>query len=296
MILVVGATGLVGSEVCRLLSESGSPVRGLVRRTSNPERLAQLSRLGVELAWGDLKDGSSLRDACRGAKTVVSTASSTISRQDGDSIASVDHQGQLDLIDAAEAAGASRFVLTSFPHAEFDFPLQDAKRAVEERLRRGRMAAVILQPTCYMEIWLSPALGFDPANSGARIFGTGQNKLSWISFLDVAACAAAAARSAESAAVPIKLGGPDAMSPLEVVRAAERILGKPCSVEHVPEEALRAQLGAATDPMQQSFAGLMLYCACGDVIDPAEAQRLLNVRPQRSVGAFLQASLGPHST
>ena len=65
-------------------------------------------------------------------------------------------------------------------------------RAIEERLRRGRMTFTILQPTFFTEAWLSPALGFDPARAVARIYGDGHNKISWISFEDVAKFAAAA--------------------------------------------------------------------------------------------------------
>ena len=37
--LVVGATGLLGGEICRMLAERGDKVRALVRPTANPERL-----------------------------------------------------------------------------------------------------------------------------------------------------------------------------------------------------------------------------------------------------------------
>ena len=46
MILVVGATGLLGGEICRLLAGRGNPVRALVRGTSNPDRLARLKSVG----------------------------------------------------------------------------------------------------------------------------------------------------------------------------------------------------------------------------------------------------------
>jgi NADH dehydrogenase len=45
------------------------------------------------------------------------------------------------------------------------------------------------------------------------------------------------------------------------------VSGRTFEVQHVPEEALRAQQAAATDPYQQSFAALMLGYALGDVID-----------------------------
>jgi uncharacterized protein YbjT (DUF2867 family) len=186
MNLIVGATGMLGGEICRLLLEQGQAVRALVRETSNSEKVARLRGLGAEVVRGDLKDRASLEAACRRASAVISTASSTLSRQEGDSIESVDRQGQLNLIEAAEAAGVKHFVLISFPSIDISFPLQSAKRAVEDRLRRGRMMYTILQPTFFTEVWLSPALGFDPAHATAQIYGGGHNKISWISFQDVA--------------------------------------------------------------------------------------------------------------
>ena len=109
MNLIVGATGILGSEICRLLAEKGEPVRALVRATSNPDKVAQLKALKADVVVGDLKDRRSLDAACRGVGAVISTASSTLSRQQGDSIESVDQEGQLNLVDAAEAAGVKHF-------------------------------------------------------------------------------------------------------------------------------------------------------------------------------------------
>lgn len=290
MKLIVGATGMLGGEICRLLAEQGSAVRVLVRDSSNPEKVERLRGLGAEVLRGDLKDRASLEKACRGASVVVSTASSTVSRQEGDSIEHVDRQGQLNLIEASEEVGVKHFILISFPNVEIDFPLQTAKRAVEDRLRRGRMTYTILQPTFFTEVWLSPALGFDPAHATARIYGGGHNKISWISFRDVAKFAAAAVGNPQAVNAVIKLGGPDALSPLDVVRLAEQVVGKRVVVEYVPEEALRAQHGTATDPLQQSFAGLMLYYARGEAIDMAETLRALPVQHLQSVREYLQAT------
>jgi predicted metal-binding membrane protein len=40
MTLVIGATGMLGGEICRLLAEQSRLVRALVRETSNPDRVA----------------------------------------------------------------------------------------------------------------------------------------------------------------------------------------------------------------------------------------------------------------
>lgn len=152
------------------------------------------------------------------------------------------------------------------------------------------MTYTILQPTLFTEVWLSPALGFDPAHGTAQIYGGGHNKINWISFQDVAQFAVAALDNLRATNVVIKLGGPDALSPLEVVRLAEQAVGKTVVVQHVPEEALRAQHGAATDSLQQSFAALMLYYAHGDAIDMADTLRALPVKHLKSVREYLQAT------
>ena len=54
--LVVGATGLVGTEVCRRLREAGHSVRALVRATSTPDKVARLEQLGAAIVTGDVKD------------------------------------------------------------------------------------------------------------------------------------------------------------------------------------------------------------------------------------------------
>jgi uncharacterized protein YbjT (DUF2867 family) len=288
MVLIVGATGMVGGEVCRHLAESGRKVRALVRSTSNPATIAGLKGLGVDVVQGDLKDPASLEAACRGVTAVISTASSTISRQPNDSIDSVDRQGQLNLIGAAEKAGVKQFILISFPNIDIDFPLQSAKRAAEGRLQRGRMTYTVLQPTCFTEIWLSPTLGFDPAQASVRICGDGQNKISWISFQDVARFAVAALDNPRAANATLKLGGPDALSPLQVVHIAEQVVGKKIAVQHVPVEALRAQHDAATDPLQQSMTALMLYFAGGDAVEMAETLKTLPVQRLKSVRDHVQ--------
>ncbi len=291
MNLIVGATGSLGSEICRRLAGQGESIKALVRETSDPEKVAQLKSLGAELVRGDLKDPLSLKTACRDVSAIISTASSTLSRQKGDSIQSVDQQGQWDLVDAAEAAGVKHFVLISFPNIDIDFPLQKAKRAVEDRLRQSQMTHTILQPTFFMEVWLSPALGFDPANAKAQIYGDGHNKISWISFYDVARFAVAALDNPRARNATVKLGGPEALSPLEVVRVVEQSLGKPVVVQHVPEEALRAQYSAATDPLQQSFSALMLYYARGDVIDMTDTRRAFSIEQLKSVREYFQGTV-----
>lgn len=290
MNLVVGATGLLGSEICRLLAAEGKPAKALVRPTSDQNKVAELETLNVEIARGDLKDRSTLDAACWGVHVVISTASSTLSRQEGDSIQTVDLEGQLNLIDAAKAAGVSQFVLISFPQVDVEFPLQTAKRRVEDHLKNSGLTYTILRPTFFMEVWLSPALGFDVANAKAQIYGSGENKISWISYRDVAKFAVASLDNPEARNAVIELGGPEALSPLEVVQVFERMKGGKFDVQYVSEEALKEQRDTASDPLQQSFAGLMLYYSRGDTIDMKKTLQTFPVQ-LTSVKDYAQGTL-----
>jgi uncharacterized protein YbjT (DUF2867 family) len=274
MILVAGSTGLVGGQICLDLAKADKAVRALVRSTGDRTKMERLKSLGIELAEGDLKDRSSLDAACSGVQTVVSTASSTLSRQAGDTIETVDRDGELSLVEAAKAAGARHLIFVSFPPFAEDFPLNRAKRAVEERLKESGMAYTILWPTFFDEVWLSPALGFDGVNAKARIYGSGENKIHWISYFDVAAFAAACVDNPAARNKTIQLGGPEALSPLDVVRIFKQATDRKFAVEHVREEDLAAQKATATDSLSESFAGLMLSLARGDTIDTTECRTL----------------------
>ena len=148
-----------------------------------------------------------------------------------------------------------------------EFPLQTAKREVEQHLTESGMTYTILRPSFFMEVWLNPALGFDAANATAQIYGSGQNKISWISYQDVARFAVESLDNPSAENAVIELGGPEALSPLEVVKIFEELRGKVFKIQQVSEEQLRAQKEAATDSLQESFAALMLCCAQGCVVD-----------------------------
>jgi uncharacterized protein YbjT (DUF2867 family) len=279
MILVIGATGMLGSEICRRLSERGESVRALARVTSDGAKVQGLKNLGAEVVLGDLKDRASLDAACRGMTTVISTASTTLSRQPDDSIGRVDQDGQLQLVDAARQAGVGQFIYVSFSrNLDVDCPLSTAKRTVERHLQASGMTYTILRPSFFVEVWLSPALGFDVSKGTARLFGSGQQPISWISLGDVAEFAVRCVGHAAARNAVIELGGPEALSPDEVVRTFERVTGRRFETEHVPEAALEAQWQTAADPLQKSFAALMLGFAHGDSIDMRQTLKTFPLR------------------
>src|SRR3954469_15638374 len=147
MILLTGATGLVGSALLRrLVSPDGrrTPVRCLVR---DPRRLGA-ERVRVQIALGDLADPPSFRNALRGVKTVVHLAA-TIRDQPGGSIEELNGIATWRLVQAAEAAGVQRFVFFSALGARTHDRTRflRAKALAEEAVTSSDLDHVVVAPS-----------------------------------------------------------------------------------------------------------------------------------------------------
>jgi uncharacterized protein YbjT (DUF2867 family) len=261
---------MVGGEICRLLTAGGKPVRAMVRASSDQAKVQQLKDLGVTLVHGDLRDSSTLGPALKGVNAVITTISSMpFSYVAGENdIRSVDLAGMTTLIDNAGTTGVKHFIYTSFSgQLDLDFPLRNAKRSVEKHLQESGMVYTILRPSCFMEVWLTAAVGFDVANAKAQLCGDGTKPVSYISQKDVARFAIASLDNPAAKNATLELGGPEQISQLAAVKIFEELTGRQFKKQSIPEKALQSQRDEATDPMQESFAALMLCVAHGDPID-----------------------------
>jgi dihydroflavonol-4-reductase len=70
-VLVTGATGLAGANICQQLTERGDHVRALARETADT---APLAALGVEVVTGDVTDADAVVRAARGADAAIHCA------------------------------------------------------------------------------------------------------------------------------------------------------------------------------------------------------------------------------
>jgi uncharacterized protein YbjT (DUF2867 family) len=263
MILVAGATGALGGEICRRLVAGRMPVRALVRATSDAAKVEALRALGCTVVVGDLKHRPSLDQACAEVDAVISTVSMIGTGKPGDSFEATDERGTLNLIGAAKAAKVDHFVYISFDTESIpDSPLRTAKEKVQETLRASSMTYTILQPSYFMESWLGPHLGVDVVNARAQIFGSGDRKLDYVSMQDVAEMAVQSLTNPAARNATIRFGG-SPVTQWEAVRAFEEAAGRKFEIEEIPEQALEARWEGATDPMQRTFAALMLAAARG---------------------------------
>jgi uncharacterized protein YbjT (DUF2867 family) len=283
VILVAGATGVLGTEICRRLIASGQRVRALVRDTSSPAKVTRLTEAGAQIVVGDVTKPASIDRACDGVTAVVTTIATTISRQPYDSVEATELRGQIGLVDAAQRAGAQHFVYTSVSGGVTEEvpgagPFIKARRTVEQHLQQSGLAYTILRPTPFMDIWLGPMLGFDYVGHTARVFGSGEARISWIGLEDVVEFAVQSLTQPGARDAILELGGPQALSMLEVINIFEQVGGQPFTPTFITEATLAAQLAAATDPYDQILTGLMTLLASGNAVDPTDALRAIPVQ------------------
>lgn len=264
MILVAGATGVLGSEIVRRALAAHEAVRAMVRSTSNPETVERIRKTGAEIVVADVKDPTTLTAACKGVDAVISGITAITTAQPGDSFDATDGQGTKNLIDAAKRAGAKKFVFVSFDTEHVpDAPLGRAKRSAEEHLKKSGMDYTILHPSLFFEVWLGPMLFADPVAGTAKVYGSGTSKFRYIAVADVAELAVQALTRPVASNATIPFGGPEKMSQRDALRLFEQAFDKKFEVTEIPEEALEAQWKAAQNPFEKTFASLMLGVARG---------------------------------
>ena len=162
-ILVTGATGFTGGHLARRLVQNGADVRALVR---NPQKAVHLSRQGMSLVTGDLRDPASLKKAMEDIDLVYHIAATF--RQENISVAdmwAINADGVTNMLEAAIANGVERFVHCSTigvhgdvktPPATEETPYapgdhyQESKTAGEKIARTymegGKLPIVIFRP------------------------------------------------------------------------------------------------------------------------------------------------------
>lgn len=113
MILVTGATDLVGSNVCRMAAERGYNVRAIVRNIADTE---PLTRLGMEVAEGNILSVESLDSAMQGVDHVIHCAAllgGTWSTSSPEDIIATNRDGAINVLAAAGRAGVERTIMLS---------------------------------------------------------------------------------------------------------------------------------------------------------------------------------------
>jgi uncharacterized protein YbjT (DUF2867 family) len=243
MILLTGATGVVGSALLQRLLQDAEEVRCLVR---DPRRLGP-NRVRVQITLGDLANPVALRQAVRGVRSVVHLAAA-IRDQPEASIEELNGLATVRLLRYAESAGVERFVyfgaMGATPSSRTRF--FQAKALAERAVAAAPIDATVLAPS----IVYDPR---DPFMSLLRrlsllpwmpISGSGEARYQPIWAQDAAECAVCALRGgAPNGERRLELAGPEVLSYEEIVQLALTAWDRPRPLIHVPLWAVRRGLG-----------------------------------------------------
>jgi uncharacterized protein YbjT (DUF2867 family) len=237
MILIVGASGRLGSVVVRHLLAQGKSIRVMTR---NPLGLAHLKQQRAEIVSGDLRDPASLASACQGVEQVLAAAHALDGKGDNNP-QTVDDMGNRHLIDAAKAAGAKHFIFVSVQGASPDSPLEffRIKYHTEEYLQASGLNFTILRPSAYMELW-AQLIGQPIREQGkTTIFGRGDNPINFVSVEDVARFVRIALDDPRTRNAVIEVGGPENLTMNQLAEIFEHASRRQAKKRHIPLPMMR---------------------------------------------------------
>lgn len=318
MILVVGATGHLGTTICRRLGAAGYPVCALVRPGSD---YRHLTTLGVPTLEGDLRRADSVREAVAGADAVVATANAVFPSSRRDDFDTVEGDGYFNLIRACQRNPVERLVFVSLPVTPWDdlVPSYRFKRQNESRIQRSGVPFTILRAAPFMDDWLAfmgttvPLRGNGPhalrrrcwfsrlyvALTGhlmqwpgvALVPGTGWARHAFVTVEDVAGFSIDALFSREAEDRIVNVGGPEILTWNEAVDACARAFG--CTLRRIPVPSglYRAQqmaLARISPPLANLLGRFWIQSQWDTPYETGEVRPLRADRPRTTVEQFLR--------
>ena len=241
MILLTGATGVVGTALLPQLLAAGHQVRALVRE---PRRLGP-QRVNVQLALVDLADPHGLRHALRGCDTVIHLAAA-IRDQPPRRVEEINGLGTLRLLRAAERAGTKRFLFfsalgaTGFQRTRFF----RSKALAEEAVLDADLEGTVFAPSIIYDrddpwVTLLRRLALLPM---LPVSGAGSALYQPIWAHDVARCAIGWLEGRGGSPARHELAGPQVLSYDDMARTVAAAAGRPRPLLHVPLPLVRSGL------------------------------------------------------
>ncbi|MDR7158071.1 SDR family oxidoreductase [Arthrobacter sp. BE255] len=271
-VLVVGGTGMLGSQVATELLKRGKQVRALVRPGSDASRL---EAAGVEIARGDMMDAWSLLLAMEGADAVITSAAGYTRHRKGDT-PKTDTVGNTNLVEAASRTGIRRFVLTSILTCDQtpQVPHFWHKKLTEDRLEQLGVPFVALRPGAFLD--QVTRFGGDPFRKGRLTWmGSPRIPLTFVLTSDLAGYLAEAVDLPDLEGRRIDIGWDRPVGMQDVADIAGRLTGKTLSVRTVPAGILRAAgtMLAPVSPMAKDLAAMIEWFQTGRYVADTTLQR-----------------------
>jgi len=238
-VLVSGATGQQGGALARVLLEKGHQVRAFVRRPDSPE-IAELERLGAELAEGDFEEPSTIERAARGMDAVFVVATPFEAGMEAET------RHGIAAADAAKTSGVSHLVYSSVAGADQDtgIPHFDSKRKVEAHIEGLGIPHTIVAPVYFMDNLLAPWTLPQLKKGSLPMALPSSRPLQQIAVSDIAAFAALVLESREEFVGRRVDIASDELAGEEVAEVLTRVTGREIHYVELPIEQVRQAMGA----------------------------------------------------
>jgi NAD(P)H dehydrogenase (quinone) len=234
-ILVTGATGQLGRLVIDSLISRGAEPGSIVAGARDTAKASDLADRGVTVAALDYSDPATIAAALDGVDTVLLISGSEVGRR------TAQHQA---VIDAAAAAGVSKFVYTSAPKATTtDLVLAPEHKATEEAIAAAGLPAVILRNNWYTENYARDLT--TASESGVVTASVGDGRVASASRADYADAAAAVLLTDGHIGEIYELGGDVAWDYSELAEAFSEVTGRPVTYQSLATDAYAAALASA---------------------------------------------------
>jgi len=290
VILVAGGTGRLGSLVVGRLVSRGLEVRVLTRE---PQQALHLAADQVQVMTGDVRDRESLGRATAGVDVVVSAVHGFVGPR-GISPATVDRDGNANLVDAARVVGAD-FVLMSTVGADARSPMElfRMKHAAEQYAVASGVRTTIVRATAFVELWID-LLSKTAGRSGRPVvFGQGDNPINFVSVIDVAALVERAITDPATRGETFEIGGPDNLTFNDLARAVQTAGGRDRPPRHVPSAVLHlmaATIGHVKPELGRQARATLAMDRVDLTFDAAPIHRVYYDLPMTSVTEVLGLS------
>lgn len=247
-ILVTGATGNLGRLVIASLLERGADPQSIIAGARDVTKAADL---GVRVARLDYTDPSSVAAALEGVDSVLLVSGSEV----GQRVAQ--HQA---VIDAAKAAGVTKFVYTSAPKATTsDLVLAPEHKATEELIAASGLPSVILRNNWYTENYAADVAR--AAETGVLASGAGDGRVASASRKDFAEAAAVVLLEDGHIGQVYELGGDVAWGYTDLAGAITEVTGR--DVEYQPLTADEQLAGLQAAGLDEGTAGFVVALDAG---------------------------------
>ena len=264
-LLIVGASGVLGSAAAKHFITKGLHVKCFVR---NKEKAAELAEAGGELVVGDLTNEASIINACKNVDVVIASAHGMLGKGKNKS-ENVDDAGHKNLVDAAAKANVQQFIYASINGLYANHPIDffRTKYAVEQHLINSKLNYTILRLPAFMEWHAHKLLGKSIIDKGkVTILGKGENPTNFIAVDDIVQALNIMVGNQAYYNKIISLAGPENISRNQVASIYGRLSNKTPKVSHVPVGALNV-LAAIINPFHPGVARIMKFSAYTDNAD-----------------------------